>query len=575
MIFSMLINLMNRLGLFIVIAYLLSRNRSFKNLILKNEVSLKDKLMLSAIFGAFGILGTYMGIPINGALANSRAVGVIIGGLLGGPFVGILSGFIAGFHRWAIDVGGFTALACAASTFTEATIAGFIHRKLKHGRVEWTTAFLIGVGMELLQMVIILLIARPFNAALALVKVIWFPMTSVNAAGIAIFILIVENIFKEQERAGAYQAQLALDIASETLPYLKRGMNELSAYKSAKIIYEKADFDAVAVTDEKQILAHIGVGEDHHKPGHIVLTRATRRALDTGECQVASSGSEIECPDENCPLKSAVIVPLKEGEDVIGCLKLYKNRENSISNVDVKLAEGLGQLFSTQLELGKFEYQSRLLARAELKALQSQINPHFLFNALNTIISILRKDPARARELLVNLSDFFRKNLSISLELVPLEQEIEHVKAYLAIEQARFGEKLKAVFEIQEGIDIMVPPLILQPLVENAVKHGLLPKKDGGTVRIGAGTLEDGVEISVTDNGVGMEENMVEKVLSRTAGRDKIGLCNVNGRLESLYGVRSRLTISSTPGMGTKVKFFIPAQKAGRNDNGIYSAAGR
>ncbi|MDN5313669.1 MAG: two-component system, LytTR family, sensor histidine kinase LytS, partial [Thermoanaerobacteraceae bacterium] len=113
MILSILINLVNRLGFFIVIAYLLSRNRPFKNLILKNEVSLKDKLILSAIFGAFGILGTYLGIPIYGAIANSRAVGVIIGGLLGGPFVGILSGFIAGFHRWAIDIGGFTAVACS------------------------------------------------------------------------------------------------------------------------------------------------------------------------------------------------------------------------------------------------------------------------------------------------------------------------------------------------------------------------------------------------------------------------------------------------------------------------------
>ncbi|MDI3480423.1 MAG: two-component system, LytTR family, sensor histidine kinase LytS [Tepidanaerobacteraceae bacterium] len=575
MIFSILMDLMNRLGFFIVIAYLLSRNKSFKNLILKNEVSLKDQLVLSLIFGAFGILGTYLGIPVYGAIANSRAVGVIIGGLLGGPLVGVLSGFIAGFHRWAIDIGGFTALACAVSTFTEATIAGFVHRKLKNGRANWPTAFLIGASLELLQMVIILTIARPINAAIALVRVIWFPMTFVNAAGIAIFILIVENIFKEQERAGAYQAQLALDIASETLPYLRHGINELSAYRTAKIIYEKTDFDAVAITDEEKILAHIGAGEDHHKPGHNILTEATRRALATGECQTASTGLEIECPDENCPLKAAVIVPLKEENGVLGCLKLYKSRENSISSVDIKLAEGLGQLFSTQLELGKFEYQSKMLACAELKALQSQINPHFLFNALNTIISILRKDPARARELLIYLGDFFRKNLSISMDLVPLEQEIEHVKAYLAIEQARFGEKLKAVFEIQEGIDVKVPPLILQPLVENAVKHGLLPKKEGGTVRIGARSCEEGVEIFVIDDGVGMDEKMIKKILSGAADFHRIGLCNVNGRLESLYGTKSRLAITSAPGAGTKVRFLVPAQKAGRYYGGIYSAAGR
>lgn len=574
MITSILINLVNRLGFFIVIAYLLSRNKSFRNLILKHEVSLKDKLMLSAIFGAFGILGTYLGIPIYGALANSRAVGVIIGGLLGGPLVGLLSGFIAGFHRWVIDIGGFTAVACSVSTFTEATIAGLIHRKLKRGRVEWPTAFIIGMALELLQMAIILLIARPFSAALDLVKVIWFPMTTVNASGIAIFIIIVDNIFKEQERAGAYQAQLALDIASETLPYLKRGMNELSAYKTARIIYDKADFDAVAITDEKQILAHIGAGEDHHRSGLRILTEATRQVLSTGKCRVASNKGEIECPVENCPLKSAVIVPLREGETVIGCLKLYKSRENSISSVDVKLAEGLGELFSTQLELGRAEYQSKLLARAELKALQSQINPHFLFNALNTIISIIRKDPARARTLLIYLGEFFRNNLSANMDAVPLEQELEHVKAYLAIEQARFGDKLKAIFEVEPDVNIMVPPLILQPLVENAVKHGLLPKKGGGTVKIRIENREDGVEIAVADDGVGMEEGMAEKVLLPTIYRDKIGLSNVNGRLESLYGVKSRLTIFSIPNKGTEVKFFIPKQKAGKLEN-VYSVAGR
>ncbi|WP_422447176.1 ECF transporter S component [Thermoanaerobacterium sp. DL9XJH110] len=574
MTYTILLNLINRLGLFILIAYILSGNKAFKNLILKHEVSLKDKLVLSAIFGAFGILGTYMGIPVYGAIANSRAVGAIIGGLLGGPFVGILSGFIAGFHRWAIDIGGFTAVACSVSTITEGTIAGLIHRKLKHERVNWRTAFIIGAALELLQMAIILLIAKPFSAALELVRVIWFPMTSVNATGIAIFIVIVENIFKEQEKVGALQAQLALEIASETLPYLRQGINELSVYKTARIILERANFDAVAITDDRSILVHLGAGEDHHKAGHEILTEATRRAIITGECQVASTREEIQCSNERCPLKSAVVVPLKEGNNIIGTLKLYKKTENSISSMDIKLAQGLGSLFSTQLELGRAEYQAKLLARAELKALQSQINPHFLFNALNTIISVCRKDPGKARELLVYLGDFFRKNLSAGRELVPLRQEIEHVKAYLAIEQARFGDRLKAVFEIDPGVDIMVPPLLLQPLVENAVKHGLLPKKQGGTVRIIARNVGDGAEIVVADDGVGMEAGVAEEVLSQRTFRDRIGLSNVNSRLESLYGKKSRLTISSRPGSGTQVKFFIPAQNFRRSDNGIYGIAG-
>ncbi|ADL06995.1 sensor histidine kinase [Thermosediminibacter oceani] len=576
MVYSILAGLADRLGLFIVIAYLLSKNRAFKNLILKHRVSLLDKILLSAVFGAFGILGTYMGIPVYGALANSRAVGVIIGGLLGGPLVGVLSGFVAGFHRWAIDVGGFTALACGLSTFTEGTIAGLLHRKLNHGKICWKTALFIGMALELLQMVIILLVAKPFSAALALVKVIGFPMTSVNAIGIAIFIIIVENIFREQERVGAYQAQLALDIASETLPYLRQGLSEFSAYRTAKIIYEKADYDAVAITDNRQILAHIGVGEDHHRNGLKVLTRATRRALETGECQIASNKEEIECSNGECPLKSAVIVPLVEKDRVIGCLKLYRTRDNSITSIDIRLAQGLAQLFSTQLELSRMEHQARLLAKAELRALQSQINPHFLFNALNTIVSICRKDPEQARALLIYLGEFFRKNLSSGRELVPLEQEIEHVKAYLAIEQARFGERLKVVFEIDPVTGVMVPPLILQPLVENAVKHGLLPKKEGGTVIIKAKNVTGGMEITVADDGMGMDEDTLKGILLHRVSSDRIGLCNVNERLESLYGEESRLKVSSKPMLGTVVKFFIPAAAENwREADGAYGATGR
>lgn len=576
MIYSILIGLANRLGLFIVIAYLLSRNKVFKNLILKQEVSVLDKVLLAVIFGAFGILGTYMGIPVYGAIANSRAVGVIIGGLLGGPFVGFLSGLIAGFHRWAIDIGGFTAFACGLSTFTEGTIAGMLHVRLNRGKINWKVALAVGMALELLQMAIILLVAKPFWAALELVRVIWFPMTTVNAIGIAIFVALVENIFSEQEKAGAYQAQLALDIASETLPYLRQGLSEFSAYKTAKIIYEKANYDAVAITDDEKILAHIGAGEDHHKAGLSIQTQATRKVLATGEFQVASCKEDIECYHGECNLKSAVIVPLIEKDRVIGCLKLYRTRENSITSVDIRLAQGLAQLFSTQLELSRMEHQARLLAKAELRALQSQINPHFLFNALNTIISICRRDPEKARRLLVHLGEFFRKNLSIGRETVPLEQEIEHVKAYLAIEQARFGDRLKVVFDLEPFSGVMVPPLILQPLVENAVKHGIFPKREGGTVIIRAKRVDGGVELTVADDGVGFDEATIKEILEKEGPTDRIGLFNVNRRLENLYGPQSRLNITSKPMLGTIVKFFIPmAESKWGEADGAYSTASR
>ncbi|NLZ51893.1 MAG: sensor histidine kinase [Thermoanaerobacteraceae bacterium] len=560
MTFHILVNLASRLGVFVIIAFLLSQTSTFKKLILKKEVSLGEKIILSIIFGSFGILGTYMGIPIYGALANSRAVGVIIGGLLGGPFVGALSGLIAAFHRWGIDIGGFTAIACSVSTFTEATLAGLIHRRFENGKIHWWFGFAVGTSMELLQMIIILTIAKPFSAAWELVKVIWFPMTFVNSCGIAIFILIIDNIFKEQERVGALQAQLSLDIASKTLPYLRKGLNELSAYKTAKIIYDKTDFDAVAITDIEKILAHVGRGEDHHKVGSYLMTKTTKNAIDSKNYKVAISREEINCEEPSCPLSSAVVAPLLECDKVIGCLKLYRIRPNSISSIDIKLAQGLAHMFSTQLELAKAENQAKLLAIAERRALQAQINPHFLFNALNTIISVSRKNSDNARQLLIDLSQFFRKNLSAGMELVPLEQEIEHVKAYLSIEQARFGERLKTEFSIDSpvALSVKVPPLILQPLVENAVKHGIMPKQEGGKVTIKIEDLSQGVVVSVKDDGVGMTEDIFENIKKNKVSKDKIGLRNVNGRLENYFGKESCLKILSNYGSGTLVKFFIP-----------------
>ena len=559
-IIHILASLANRLGVFVIIAFLLSQTAAFKKLILKKEISLGEKIILSIIFGSFGILGTYMGIPIYGALANSRAVGVIIGGLLGGPFVGILSGFIAAIHRWGIDIGGFTAVACSVSTFTEATLAGLIHRKFENGKIHWWFGFAVGTCMELLQMVIILTLAKPFSAAWELVKVIWFPMTFVNSCGIAIFILIIDNIFKEQERVGALQAQLALDIATETLPYLRKGLNELSAYKAAKIIFDKTDYDAVAITDTEKILAHVGKGEDHHQTGFNLMTRTTKNAIDSKKYKVATSKEEIDCAEPSCPLASAVVAPLLECDKVIGCLKLYRIRPNSITSIDIKLAQGIAHMFSTQLELAKVENQAKLLASAERRALQAQINPHFLFNALNTIISVSRKDSDEARRLLVDLSQFFRKNLSVGMELVPLEQEIEHVKAYLSIEQARFGERLKTEFSISspDALSVKVPPLILQPLVENAVKHGIMPKPEGGKVTVKIEEFSQGVVVSVKDNGVGMTEEIFKNIKDNKVSKDKIGLRNVNGRLENYFGKESCLRILSNYGTGTLVKFFIP-----------------
>ncbi len=234
----------------------------------------------------------------------------------------------------------------------------------------------------------------------------------------------------------------------------------------------------------------------------------------------------------------------------------------------MELALGLALLFSTQIELSKLDYQSELLAKAELKALQAQINPHFLFNAINTIVSLIRTQPDNARRLLIHLGNYFRKNLQQNTEEVNIHKEIEHINSYVEIEKARFGDNLKIIYDISEDVDCLLPPLLLQPIVENAIKHGVLEKIEGGTVEILAIDNDNETKIMVKDDGVGMSKELIESLLLGKIESDSIGLINVNNRLKNKYGEKYGLDIESEKDKGTTVTIRIPKKtKRGQRRN--------
>ncbi|MCD1259433.1 histidine kinase [Paenibacillus athensensis] len=194
------------------------------------------------------------------------------------------------------------------------------------------------------------------------------------------------------------------------------------------------------------------------------------------------------------------------------------------------------------------------LVRTETAFLQAQIKPHFLFNAINTIMTVCRLDPARAEELLLELSRYLRGSFDFAnlAQRVPLSSELELVRSYLAIEAARFGDRLRAEFDIAGEERILVPPLSIQPLVENAVRHGILRKPEGGTVRIRVKPSAAGWQVAVEDDGVGMPGGQPPK----PGGAGGVGLTNISRRLRLLYG--EALHIDSHPGSGTRVSFIIP-----------------
>ena len=351
-----------------------------------------------------------------------------------------------------------------------------------------------------------------------------------------------------------------LRIANETLPYLRRGLNEETAAKTAEIIQKLTGVAAVAITDREKVLAYIGAGSDHHKAGGPIMTYATREVLATGELKIVESSYGLNCPDKNCPLESAVVAPLKCKGEIAGTVKLYQTAEGEIPTQVVNLAVGVTQLLGMQMELAEFDHQVQLVTKAELDALQAQINPHFLFNTLNTIIMFSRTNPETARRLLIRLAAFFRHALKRHGHYNTLKEEIEYLNTYVILEKARFRDKLRVVRDIDESmLEYQVPVLTIQPLVENAIKHGILPKPGSGTVHITVRPGEDEMLIVIRDDGVGIPAGKIRDVLRPGYGSGNgVGLSNVHERMKGLFGEEYGLRIVSVPGEGTSIYVTVP-----------------
>ncbi|MEC1524671.1 sensor histidine kinase [Neobacillus niacini] len=575
--FNLLITMVERLGILVMIAFILTRFPFFRDMIYQEKLNRKQQLTAILFFGFFGIIGTYSGLTLNTdsleinrwtsnlnadeAIANSRVIGVVLAGLLGGYKIGLGAGLIAGIHRFTL--GGFTGLSCGLATIIAGLLAGIFYRKNKI--VKLRSAFVIGALAESLQMLVIILISRPFEKAWTLVEIIGLPMILANGLGCALFLLIIKSVINEEEKAGALQAQKTLRIAEKTLSYLRNGLTSHSAKIVCHILHNEMNTRAVAMTNLSEILAHIGLGHDHHRSESPIQTEITMEAIEKGEIVTANQES-IHCREKGCLLGAAVIAPLKQRGDTIGTLKFYFRSEKEITPVTMELITGLSSLLSNQLELAEAEKSYQLAKEAEIKALQAQISPHFLFNTLNTILSLIRVDPGKARKLLVSLSHFLRQNLSVTTQSVTtLEQELKHVKAYLAIEEARFKDKLKVIYDIEDSALLeTIPPLTLQPIVENAIKHGMKDTERNGLVKITIQKQNKVTLVKVEDNGIGVSEDRASQIckspiLSETG--NGVALYNVNRRLTIMYGNSSRLHIKSELNKGTEIEFCVPCME--------------
>ncbi len=341
---------------------------------------------------------------------------------------------------------------------------------------------------------------------------------------------------------------------------LPEGLTNEVADQAVALLLPLLGGDAVSITDRERMLAFAGPGDDHHERGSPLYIQTRDEVLLTGRTLTVSGADVIGCPEPGCPLRSAAIAPLRVGQEVIGSVTVYRSSHDPPRGELVEAAAGI---LSLHLELAELESRERIAVDAELDALRAQINPHFLFNTLNTIANRIRTDPEDARQLLVRLADFFRHALRQRGQFAGFSQEYAFIRTYVTLEQARFGDRLNVEYDIDPAVlGVEIPVLVVQPLVENAIKHGASSNVERTTVRLRArvNPLARTVQVLVRDDGVGMDDDTRAAVLE---GRSRLdasgtGLSNIRARLHLLFGDRHTFDVRSALGEGTTIHLELP-----------------
>ncbi|MGI9064708.1 MAG: sensor histidine kinase [Pseudonocardiaceae bacterium] len=370
-------------------------------------------------------------------------------------------------------------------------------------------------------------------------------------------------------RAFASDADRATYTALHTMalasPPLRDGLSAASAAAAAPHLRALLDTAAVALTDDQGV-ALAWDGEPSHHMGW--LATAAFEVADGGRQQMLESG-EMICGHDDCPVRAVIVSPLEVDGNVVGTFAVVSHR---LARAGLLRATAeVARYVSAQLELAELDESRSRLAQAEVRALRAQISPHFVYNALTTISSLVRTDPEEARELLMEFAEFTRYSFRAQGEFTTLAEELNNIERYLILEKARFGERLQIKLQIApEVLPVVLPFLALQPLVENAVRHGLAGKSEGGTVSVRAQDAGAECVISVDDDGVGMDPGKLrdEMADSHVSGAH-VGLGNVHDRLRAAFGDECGLIVETGPGAGTKVSMRVPKFSRGVRANPV------
>jgi len=554
MVYRELLNSLEKICVLVAITYFATRTETFVRL-LTQVPKAKDKLFAFGFFGllclAEVILST-VGSPLDARIISATAAGLMAGPLVGigiGILTGAISALVSGpasaINGVPATIGGALGgwVFAYGSAYRPKIAAGFLAGALSHG--AW-------LGMRFRKDFLV----ESWDV-LAMEHVL--PMF-LTGAGVALFLIIIGDIRAQRERIERSELARAIGLANRTQPKLGVGLDESVARHIADTVRLLAGLPAAQITSTDRVLAHVGEGSDHHGTGDS-LPEIAELSMRSGERQATDKRGRF-CSRDTCSLACVAAAPLSYDGQIIGSTLLFETRGARIKPEAAELGAEIAQFLTNyQMQMAEIEAQAQAISRAELKALQAQVHPHFLFNALNTLAGLCEFDPRKAAELTVKLGEFFRSSFESEGDfLSSLQEELAVTRSYLDIERARFGDRLEVMEEVEpEALRCRLPSFTLQPLVENAVLHGLSAKAGRGRLRITVRLKGDRLVCWVCDDGRGFDASALK-------WRENTGhaLAMLANRLDSIYSGTFGLRVRSRPDRGTTVCLWVPTTEESR-----------
>lgn len=554
--YNVIINLCARLFFATILFSLLCRTSIIRNTIntlAKNNLS---KLKFIAIFVAFSLVDAFFGAQLVTRCINNQLAFVMVSGLIGGPIVGTATGLISSILAFfLVPYAPFSYHYILVILI--GLIAGFFATWLQKQHAIYADASILGLMFTFFYLVINISLNTTTLPNSYTVEDILFPILFSYSIGAGAFMGILEDFYNQQEKIEGISAKTALKITNNSISILQDGLNTTSASETADIILQEAEtFDFVAITSLDEILGFSSYRTE--APFVSFLVDDFQNLFKTSFKQDAKNLDVI---------RSYINVPIYNDKHHVGYFCVGHILDSETTPFETTLAHGLGTMITNQITVHSIKEKAGLYDKAEIKALQSQINPHFLFNALSTISFYCSQQPQTAKSLINDLASYYRNNLTDGNTMISILNELQHINAYIHLEQARFGDRLKVDYDINIEESFLVPALILQPIVENAIRHGLYQKLEGGRIIIRIDKQKNSFRIAVIDDGLGMTSDRLKHIFDNTKPKNSIGLTNVNQRLITLYGPKNKLKIYSSMNNGTIVIMKIPFQEVSENND--------